>query len=139
MPDQQLIKYTVEHYLKEGVSEEAFNKWFHEVHLHWALPLMKKHGVVHYAAQFRAAQLGTAFQAELDKFRPGWVVSKAHMVIEYWVPDLDVLKKLIVDPEWVDKAVRNQEDWIDMTTSTSHVGYETRYMENGQIIKAVAK
>jgi hypothetical protein len=44
----KLIKYTVEHYRKEGVSEEAFEKFFSEVHLATTLPLMKKYGFVKY-------------------------------------------------------------------------------------------
>lgn len=43
------LKYTVEHYRKEGVSEQAFLDWFYSVHIPQGVPLMKKHGVVGYA------------------------------------------------------------------------------------------
>lgn len=45
----QTIKYSLEHYRKSGVSEEAFMKWFQEHHLTHAVPLMKKYGITKYA------------------------------------------------------------------------------------------
>lgn len=45
----QLITYTVEHYRKEGVTPEAFEKFFQEVHLATTLPMMKKYGFVKYS------------------------------------------------------------------------------------------
>lgn len=44
-----LIKYTVEHYKKAGVSDADFVKWFKEVQVANGLPLIKKHGIVKYA------------------------------------------------------------------------------------------
>lgn len=49
MAGQQIIKYTVEHYRKEGISEEAFEKWIKEYHIPRSVPLMKKHGIIKYA------------------------------------------------------------------------------------------
>ena len=43
-----LMKYSMEHYRKEGVSEEAFMDWFFNVLLPKALPVMKKHNIVKY-------------------------------------------------------------------------------------------
>lgn len=42
-------KYTVEHYRKDGVSEEAFMDWFTNVVLPKAVPVMKKHNILKYA------------------------------------------------------------------------------------------
>jgi hypothetical protein len=48
-PSTALFKYTVEHYRKPGVSEEAFLDWYHHKHLPLAVPLMKKHGISKFA------------------------------------------------------------------------------------------
>ncbi|KAI2622482.1 hypothetical protein GGR54DRAFT_598685 [Hypoxylon sp. NC1633] len=126
----QQIKYTVDHYRKEGVSEEALLKWFHEVHIPNAVPLMKKHGITKYAAHTRAPELCDAFQVALDSARPEWEISKADVVLEFWMPDMKCLSNLFLDPEWTEKAVKNQEDWINETISTVHIGYDTVYLED---------
>ena len=43
------IKYTMEHYRKDGVSEEAFMDWFTNVVLPKAVPVLKKHNILKYA------------------------------------------------------------------------------------------
>lgn len=49
----KVIKYSVDHYRKEGVSEEAFEKFFQEQHLANALPLFKKYGIIKYCVVSR--------------------------------------------------------------------------------------
>ena len=43
------IKYTMEHYRKDGVSAEAFIDWFTNVIVPKSVPIMKKHNVVKFA------------------------------------------------------------------------------------------
>ncbi|KAL9622768.1 MAG: hypothetical protein Q9160_002886 [Pyrenula sp. 1 TL-2023] len=128
------LKYTVEHYRKEGVTEQAFLDWFRNVHIPAALPLMKKHGIVGYAVLAREPEVATAFQSEVDKVRPGWIVSTCDLVLEYWVPDLGCVTALVMDPDWDGKACKNQEDWLDMSRATMHVGYDTMYLRGGEIV-----
>lgn len=45
----QLIKYTVAHYRKEGVSHEDFVKWMTHEHIPTAIPLFKKHNIRKYS------------------------------------------------------------------------------------------
>ncbi|KAI1392919.1 uncharacterized protein F4822DRAFT_426120 [Hypoxylon trugodes] len=134
MAGQKIIKYSLEHFRKDGISEEAFLKWFQEYHLPYGVPLMKKHGVVKYAVHTRVPPLCDAFQDIIEKIRPGWEVSKADLVLEYWMPDLSCLNSLIEDPDWNGKAVKGQEDWLDMSRSTIHIGYETTYLEDGNVV-----
>ncbi|KAI1459959.1 hypothetical protein F4805DRAFT_472536 [Annulohypoxylon moriforme] len=133
MARQQLIKYTAEHHRKEGVSPEAFLKWFQEEHLPNGLPILKKYGITRYAVHTRLPDECTAFRAELDKVKPSWVVSDADLVIEYWLPSLSVLKDLHTDPEWNEKAVKGQDNWLDSSKTLVHIGYETVYMGDGNI------
>ncbi|KAK6949358.1 hypothetical protein Daesc_009433 [Daldinia eschscholtzii] len=130
----KLIKYTVEHYKKAGVSDADFVKWFNDVQVANGLPLIKKHGIVKYAVHFRDAQLSTAFRAELDKVRPEWEVSGADLTIEYYLPDIYLIQNLLADPEWESKAAKDQANFVDLSKSTIHIGYETIYLENGNIL-----
>jgi hypothetical protein len=70
----------------------------------------------------------------LQAVHPTWNVSKADVVIQYWMPSLDSLMQLIQDPDWEGKAVKGQEDWIDTTRGTVHMTHETTYIENGEIV-----
>ncbi|KAI8959808.1 hypothetical protein F5Y11DRAFT_331861 [Daldinia sp. FL1419] len=125
-----LIKYTVEHYKKAGVSDADFANWFKDVQVANGLPLLKKHGIVKYAIHFRDAQLSAAFRAELDKVRPEWDVSDADITIEYYLPDIYLIQNLLADPEWQSKAAKDQENFVDLSRSTIHIGYETVYLGN---------
>ncbi|KAI4861085.1 hypothetical protein F4820DRAFT_434706 [Hypoxylon rubiginosum] len=97
---------------------------------------MNKYGITKYSVYTRLPELCDAFQGDLQRVRPTWEVSKADFVLEYWMPDLTCLKSLVMDPEWVGGAVRDQDDWIDMSKSTVHIGYDTTYLENGKILNA---
>jgi len=43
------VKYTVEHYRKDGVSGEAFTRWFTQQFLPRAIPILKKHNILRHA------------------------------------------------------------------------------------------
>ena len=153
----QPLKYTVEHFRKDGVSEQAFHDWFHRVHLPQALPLLKKHGILRYAVvspatsvpaasgvangcqHVRDAQVGAAFQAVVDQVRPGWKVSECDLVLEYWMESLESVKALAMDPEWNEKAVKGQGDWLDMSRAGIHIGYDTTYLDRGEIVDGALK
>lgn len=53
--------------------------------------------------------------------------------MEYYLHDLNCLKTLISDPDWSEKAVNGQEDWVDMSRSTIHIGYESTHLD-GDVI-----
>jgi hypothetical protein len=63
-----LLKYTIEHYRKEGVSTETFEKFFKDVHLPTALQLMTKYGFVKYSVVGPSHEVkrvrGREFQAD---------------------------------------------------------------------------
>ena len=44
-----VIKYTVEHYRKDGVSAEALMDWFNNVVVPKAVPVLQKHNIVKFA------------------------------------------------------------------------------------------
>ena len=70
----------------------------------------------------------------LQSIHPTWEVSKADVVIQYWMPSLDNLMKVVTDPDWEGKAVKGQEKYIDVSRGTTHICEETVYLEDGQVI-----
>lgn len=44
----RLMKYTVGHYHKEGVTHEDFINWLTKEHLPLAIPIFKRHGIKKY-------------------------------------------------------------------------------------------
>ncbi|KAI6085820.1 hypothetical protein F4821DRAFT_239661 [Hypoxylon rubiginosum] len=135
MSGQQTIKYTIEHYRKDGVSDEKLLSWFNGTHIPLALPLMDKYGITKYSVHTRRDDLCDAFQANLHRVRPTWEISKADFVVEYWMPSLECFKKLVSDPEWLEGAAKDQDNYLDMSRSTVHIGEEVTYLENGKVLK----
>ncbi|KIW00115.1 uncharacterized protein PV09_08297 [Verruconis gallopava] len=138
MATSNLIKYRVEHFRKEGVSAEDFEKFFTEVHLAAALPLMRKYGFVKYAVERRNPELAAAFEPMLHSVHPTWNVSEADIVIQYWFPSMECLKKLVADPDWDGKAVKGQEDWIQIEKGTVSLCHETTYIDEGEILQILS-
>ncbi|GKT64019.1 hypothetical protein ColTof4_04433 [Colletotrichum tofieldiae] len=128
------IKYAVEHHRKDGVSEEEFMHWFTNRFLPRAVPIMKKHNILKYAVQKTDPKVGAAFQAEVDQVRPGWKVNDCDLVLEYWVNDLESMKNLVSDPEWIQTALKEENDWLDVSRSTIRIGYDMTYLEYGAIM-----
>ena len=71
--------------------------------------------------------------------RPGWKVNDCDVVLEHWVYDLESITNLAADPEWIGGDSKVQEEWIDMSRSTIHIGYDTTYLENGAIMNIAQK
>lgn len=46
---EQLLKLSVQHYRKQGVSEEDFLRWIQQDHIPRAARIIQKHNVVRYA------------------------------------------------------------------------------------------
>ena len=68
----------------------------------------------------------------LKQVHASWYVSDADMVIQYWMPSLECMAKVVADPEWAGKAVKDQDQWLDMTRCEAHVCHETVYLEDGK-------
>ncbi|ROW13953.1 hypothetical protein VPNG_04077 [Cytospora leucostoma] len=130
----QLIKYTVGHHRNKAVSHEEFIKWFTHEHLPLALPVFKKHNISKYTLFVTPPTINETFGAELAKIRPGWGIGGFDAVLEYWLHDLNDLKGLLTDPEWAG-AVKDEDKWCDLSTSTVHIGFDTPYLlETGEVV-----
>ncbi|TVY16905.1 hypothetical protein LARI1_G007191 [Lachnellula arida] len=109
----QPLKYTVTHHRKQQHTHEAFITWIVEEHLPLAIPVFKKHGVLGYSLlDF----------ADFDCF------------LEYTIPDVQVVKNVMSDPDW-QEAIKDQDDWVDMTKALVSLGHSTPYLlETGEVV-----
>lgn len=80
--------------------------------------------------------MGAALQAkmEIGQMPPGWKVNNCDVVLEYWVNDLDSIKSLAADPEWIQTALEGQRDWLNPSRSTFRIGYDTTYVEHAPLL-----
>ncbi|KAK1570173.1 uncharacterized protein LY79DRAFT_584214 [Colletotrichum navitas] len=127
------IKYTGEHYRKDGVSEEDFMRWFTTQFLPRAVPIIKKHNILRCAFQEADPKLGAALQADLDQMRPAWKVNDCDIILEYWFDDLESMESLLFDPQWTQTALKDWNDWLDVSRSTIRISYDTTFLEHGAI------
>lgn len=58
------------------------------------------------------------------------------MLIEYWMPSLDSIKSVVTDPAWEEKAVKGQEDYLDIEKGTVWITEETLYMDNNEVVQS---
>ncbi|GFF75231.1 hypothetical protein IFM53868_01529 [Aspergillus udagawae] len=133
------IKYTAALHRKDGVSEEAFMHWFTNQFLPRAVPIMKKHNILKYAVQKTDPKISSTFQAEVHQVPPGWKVNDCDLLLEYWVYDLEDIKDLASDPEWIQTALGDGNDWLDTSKSTICVGYDTTYVEYGAVVNVAGR
>lgn len=56
------------------------------------------------------------------------------LVLECWVYDLESLKNLASDPEWIQTALEDENDWLATSRSTIRIGYYTTYSEYAGIM-----
>ncbi|RYO89448.1 hypothetical protein DL766_003338 [Monosporascus sp. MC13-8B] len=130
----QPLKYTVTHYRKQQHTHEAFIKWITEDHLPVAMPIFKKHGILGYSLFVTPAALNGALKEEMGKFRPSWDFADFDCVLEYTIPDLQAINKVLSDPDW-QAAVKDRDDWVDTSKALVSLGYHTPYLlETGEVV-----
>jgi hypothetical protein len=71
---------------------------------------------------------------ELGKLRPIWDFADFDCFIGYTVLDVQVIKNMISDPDWL-ASIKDQDDWVDTTKSLTSFGYSTPYLlETGEVV-----
>ncbi|KAK7754483.1 hypothetical protein SLS62_003503 [Diatrype stigma] len=110
----QLIKFDVCLYKKDNISYDEFIKYATEVYPPKAVPLMKKHGIVQWAAN----EMG----------RPEWTVPDYDIVMSYWLRSVDDLRALTTDPEW-DELEKEAQEITNMTIGHFVIGHQTIHLQ----------
>ncbi|KUI64395.1 hypothetical protein VM1G_11192 [Cytospora mali] len=132
-----LLKFSAHHYRAEGVDEQAFAKWYQEEQIPRMMNLLKKHGIDRYKLYITPASLRSVFQEDLVKLKgtlPGWKMAPFDVTSSYWVTDPDKLRGLLSDPDWEGKVVAFEKDWIDTSKAEVQIGWESTYLEDGEIV-----
>jgi hypothetical protein len=66
----------------------------------------------------------------------GWKVHDCDMVVSYWLRSGDDLKALATDPEWP-VITQTEKYHNDMDRAEIIIGWETMYMQDGNIVNCV--
>ncbi|CAJ2507176.1 Uu.00g083620.m01.CDS01 [Anthostomella pinea] len=113
-------------------------KWYQEVHRPRMVRLVHKHNVFRYSLFLTPSFMRQQFHNDLQETRPkpGWQMADFDVTTSYWVRSPDDLRNMLADPEW-DSEVQDKEDgWIDMDRASIQVGFETVFVDDGQIVEA---
>jgi hypothetical protein len=71
---------------------------------------------------------------QLGKMRPTWEFADFDCVIEYTLPGVEAIQKVMADPDWP-AAIKDQDDWVDTERALVSLGYNTPYLlETGEIV-----
>ncbi|KAJ5177398.1 Dimeric alpha-beta barrel [Penicillium coprophilum] len=131
VPESRPIKFTITHHRQQQHSHEAFMNWMIEKHLPLAMPVFKKYGVLEYSLFVTPPSMNNALRQEIGQVRPSWEFADFDCFIEYTLPDVDTIKKVMSDPDW-QVAVKDQGDWVQVPKALVSVGYSTPYVINGE-------
>ncbi|KAK9769996.1 putative EthD domain-containing protein [Seiridium cardinale] len=134
-PKQQgPLKYTVTHYRQPQHTHEAFIKWITEEHLPLAIPIFKKHGVLGYSLFITPSPLNDGMREAFSKFRPTWDFADFDAFLEYTIPDVETVQKVMSDPDW-QAAIKDQDEWVDTSRALVSLGYHVPYLlETGEVV-----
>jgi hypothetical protein len=153
------LRFTVTHYRKPEHTHEEFINWIVNKHLPVALPIFRRHGIQEYklvsspdrhwcqqrgalfllisafALQFTTpANLNEGLKAAMIERRPTWSFADFDCFIEYTLPSLECVAKVMDDPEWPN-AVADEPEWVDTSRALCSVGYVTPYLlKTGEVV-----
>ncbi|KAJ5953004.1 Dimeric alpha-beta barrel [Penicillium vulpinum] len=127
----QPIKFTITHHRQQQHSHEAFMKWMVEEHLPLAMPVFTKYGVIEYSLFATPPAMNEALKREIGEYRPSWDFADFDCFIEYILPNVETIQKIMADPEW-QIAVKDQKDWVQVSKALVSLGHSTPYVLNGK-------
>ncbi|CAI7592057.1 unnamed protein product [Penicillium glandicola] len=131
--ESQPVKFTITHHRQPQHSHEAFMKWIVEEHVPLAMPVFIKYGVLEYSLFATPPPINDALKQEIGQLRPSWDFADFDCFIEYILPDVETIKKIMSDPDW-QIAVKDQGDWVQVSKALVSVGYSTPYVLNGKAV-----
>ncbi|KAJ5681626.1 Dimeric alpha-beta barrel [Penicillium maclennaniae] len=124
IPAGRPVKFTITHHRQQQHSHEAFINWIVEEHLPLAIPVFEKYGVINYSLFVTPPSLNDALKQDIGGFRPTWDFASCDCFIEYTLPNLEVIKEIMSDPDW-HVALKDQDKWVNVPKALVSVGYST--------------
>ncbi|KAH9908269.1 hypothetical protein F4778DRAFT_716734 [Xylariomycetidae sp. FL2044] len=134
MASTQLLKIEAYHYKLQEKSDEDFQKFVQDVLTPKWVTLVKKHQVVKYTSTITPSAFSEKFRPHLEKTRPGWTMNEANLTLTYYVRDFEQMLKLTADPEYQSRGRDVEKGWIDSSKGHIKVGWETTYVEEGEVV-----
>ncbi|KAI0378200.1 hypothetical protein F5Y04DRAFT_284193 [Hypomontagnella monticulosa] len=92
-----------------------------------------KFTVQHYKHLDRSDEEFMEWYSEVHRPRMVRLAHK-HNVFRYSL-NPDELRTLLADPEWDEEVQSKEESWVDTDRASIQVGFETVFVEDGQIIE----
>lgn len=77
--------------------------------------------------------LNDALKQEVGQVRPTWDFADFDCFIEYTLPNAEVIKNIMSDPDWA-VALKDQDDWVDVPKALVSLGYSTTYVKDGKAV-----
>ncbi|KAH9890827.1 hypothetical protein F4778DRAFT_752381 [Xylariomycetidae sp. FL2044] len=130
----QLLKVEACHYKLDSVSDEDFQKYVEEEVTPKWVSLLKKHNIVRYTSTLTPSTFPAQFRAHLEKTRPGWTMGEFNLTLTYYVDSFDDMLALTGDPSYRATSDALEEGYIDATRGQVKIGWETTYMEDGEVV-----
>lgn len=65
---------------------------------------------------------------------PGWGMADYDITTSYWVRDPDDMRRLLEDEDWAKFVSAVEVDWVDLDRASILVGYETVFVDGGEIV-----
>ncbi|OTA97041.1 hypothetical protein M434DRAFT_392221 [Hypoxylon sp. CO27-5] len=137
MAAKNILKVEAFHYKLDSVSDEAFEKYVHQVLTPKWVALVKRHNVLRYTSTITPSTFSKEFGPVLEQTRPGWQMNEAHLTITYYVRNIDEMKAIVADPEYESRGRDTEVGWIDTSKGQVKIGWETTYLEDGKVINTV--
>ncbi|KAI1172109.1 hypothetical protein F4777DRAFT_562938 [Nemania sp. FL0916] len=133
---ERVAKVTIFHHRRPGLSAEEFYRRMNEEFIPMGLPIINRYKILKFAISHSPAWLRDhAADAVAAK---GWTLSDYDGSFEYWVRDVDEIKKgLMVDPDWAGKVAQFDREVGDQDRALVTVSFEEVYVENEKIINVV--
>ncbi|KAI1808967.1 hypothetical protein F4811DRAFT_499648 [Daldinia bambusicola] len=137
MSSENLLKIEAYHYKLESVTDEDFEKYVREVLTPKWVGLIKRHNVVRYTSTITPSSSAAEFGSIVASVRPGWTLIEAHLTFTYYVRSFDEFKGIIADPDYQAKGRDVEVGWIDTSKGHVKLGWESVYIENGQVVNTI--
>ncbi|KAI1386967.1 uncharacterized protein F4822DRAFT_331212 [Hypoxylon trugodes] len=139
MATKQLLKVEAFHYKLDSVSDDAFEKYINEDLTPKWVALIKKHDVIRYTSTITPTTFAGEFGPVLEQLRPGWKMNEANLTLTYYVRSFDEMKAILNDPDYQAKGRDTEVGWIDTSRGQLKLGWETVYIENGEVVNTTPK
>ncbi|KAI0101743.1 hypothetical protein GGR51DRAFT_529207 [Nemania sp. FL0031] len=138
-----LMKMTVLHYRNPSRDEKTWTEWYLKEHVPRFVPIVHKHGIDRFELYMTPSEFKEQFKTDLEKYKggssEGWNMAPYDAATIYWVTDPQKVRNMLSDPDWNNKVIAFEKDWIDQSRADVQLGFQTTFIEGGKIVNTATK